>query len=190
MRAYAPGMLTRTELEDARRRATAALAEAGIVLTSAEQDAIEIADFGLSELGRTGLEVVVYVNTPRVCAKELVLFPDQTCPEHLHPPFDGTPGKEETFRCRAGRVYLYVEGEPTPEPACRPPRAELGAYTAWHEIVLDPGEQHTIQPGTLHWFQAGPEGAVVSEFSTESRDELDVFTDPAIGRATVVADPQ
>jgi hypothetical protein len=28
----------------------------------------------------------------------------------------------------------------------------------------------------------------VSEFSTESRDELDVFTDRAIGRATVVAD--
>ena len=68
----------------------------------AEQDAIEIADFGLSELEQTGLEVVVYVNTPRVCAKELVLFPSQTCPEHLHPPFDGTPGKEETFRCRAG----------------------------------------------------------------------------------------
>ena len=57
----------------------------------------------------------------------------------------------------------------------------------WHEIVLDPGEQHTIPPGTLHWFQAGPEGAVVSEFSTESRDELDIFTDPEIGRATVVA---
>ena len=37
--------------------------------------------------------------------------------------------------------------------------------------------QHTIPPGTLHWFQAGPEGAVVSEFSTTSRDELDEFTD-------------
>ena len=64
----------------------------------------------------------------------------------------------------------------------------LGAYTVWHEIVLDPGDQYTIPPDTLHWFQAGPDGAVVSEFSTESRDDLDVFTDPAIGRATVVAD--
>jgi D-lyxose ketol-isomerase len=34
----------------------------------------------------------------------------------------------------------------------------------------------------LHWFQAGPEGAVISEFSTQSRDEADVFTDPRIVR--------
>ena len=37
-------------------------------------------------------------------------------------------------------------------------------------------------PDTLHWFQAGPEGAIVSEFSTQSRDELDVFSDPLIVR--------
>jgi D-lyxose ketol-isomerase len=125
------------------------------------------------------------VNTSRVCAKELVLFPGQTCPEHLHPPFDGTPGKEETFRCRSGTVFVYVDGEPTAEPTCRPHRSEH--YTAWHEVVLHPGEQYTVLPGTKHWFQA-PEGAVVSEFSTHSRDDLDVFTDPEIRRATEVAD--
>ena len=114
------------------------------------------------------------------------MFPDQTCPEHRHPPFDGTPGKEETFRCRSGLVYLYTEGEPTPAPAAGR-AAPTGVYTVWHEIVLDPGDQHTIPPDTLHWFQAGADGAIVSEFSTQSRDELDVFTDPRIGRATVVA---
>ncbi len=181
-------MLTQTEVENAQIRATETLSEAGIVLTRAEQQAIEVADFGLSALDEIGLLVVVYVNTERVCAKELVLFPGQTCPEHLHPPFDGTPGKEETFRCRSGRVYLYTEGEPSLAPACRPPGTDTGAYTVWHEITLDPGDQHTILPGTLHWFQAGKDGAIVSEFSTESRDELDVFTDPRIGRATVVAD--
>ena len=178
-------MLTQAEVERAQVRAAAVLAEAGIVLTPAEQQAIEVADFGLSDLERTGLEVVVYVNTERVCAKELVLFPGQTCPEHRHPPFAGTPGKEETFRCRQGRVYLYTDGAPARAPVCSPPG---GVYTVWHEIVLDPGDQHTIPPGTLHWFQAGPGGAVVSEFSTESRDELDIFSDPEIGRATVVAD--
>ena len=50
------------------------------------------------------------------------------------------------------------------------------------EIVLAPGDQYTIPPDTLHWFQAGPEGAIVSEFSTQSRDELDVFSDPQIVR--------
>jgi len=145
-----------------RERAAAMLAETGIVLTPEEQDAIEIADFGLGDLDRFGLQIVVYVNTERVCAKELVMFPGQTCPEHRHPPVGDDPGKEETFRCRKGVVHLHVEGH--------------------DEVVLQPGEQFTIPPDTLHWFQAGDEGAVVSEFSTRSRDETDVFTDPRIVR--------
>jgi D-lyxose ketol-isomerase len=176
-------VITQRELEDARQYAAERLAEAGIVLTTEERDAIEVADFGLSRLEESGLQLVVYVNTDRYCAKELVLRPGQTCPEHRHPPFDGTPGKEETFRCRSGLVYLYVEGEPTPQPACEPPP---GAYTVRHEIELRPGQQHTIPPGTLHWFQAGSEGTVVTEFSSASRDELDEFTDERIARETVV----
>ena len=176
-------MITRDDLQDAQRYAAERLAETGIVLTDEERDSIEVADFGLSRLDETGLQLLVYVNTDRYCAKELVLRPRQTCPEHRHPPFDGTPGKEETFRCRGGLVYLYVEGEPTPSPACTPPP---GAYTVRREIELRPGMQHTIPPGTLHWFQAGPAGAVVSEFSTASRDELDEFTDERVARETVV----
>ena len=179
-------MLTNDQIQDARRRAAQMLAEAGFVLTAEERDNIEVADFGLSELEQTGLEVVVYVNTDRVCAKEIVMFPGQTCPEHRHPPFDGTPGKEETFRCRSGLVYLYLEGPSTTKPTCRPAKAELGAYTVWHEVILRPGEQQHVPPNMLHWFQAGPEGAVVSEFSTHSRDDLDVFTDTEIARTTVV----
>src|ERR1051325_4868794 len=94
---------------EARDRAAAMLAEAGIVLTPAEREAIEIADFGLGDLGSYGLQIVVYVNTERVCAKELVMFPGQTCPEHRHPPVDGEPGKEETFRVRRGSVRLWVD---------------------------------------------------------------------------------
>ena len=148
--------------KEARERAAAMLAEAGIALTPAERDGIEIADFGLGNLDEIGLQIVVYVNTDRVCAKELVLFPRQTCPEHRHPPVGDDPGKEETFRCRTGVVHLHIEGE--------------------DEIVLRPGEQWTIPPDTLHWFRAGDEGAVVSEFSTRSRDETDVFSDPRIVR--------
>jgi D-lyxose ketol-isomerase len=177
-------VLTAAEIRSARERSVAALAAAGIALTPAEADEIEVADFGLSNLEETGLQVIVYVNTDRVCAKEIVMFPRQTCPEHRHPPFDGTPGKEETFRCRAGLVHIYVEGEPDPSPAATPPE---GTYTAWHQVTLRPGEQCTVMPNTLHWFQAGDEGAVVSEFSTQSRDDLDVFSDPRIMRATVVS---
>src|SRR5437773_11681197 len=86
------------------------LAEAGMVLTPYERAHIEIADFGLGRLGEIGLQIVVYVNTDRVCAKELVLFPHQRCPEHRHPPFEGQPGKEETFRVRHGMARLHVVG--------------------------------------------------------------------------------
>ncbi|MFM8772943.1 MAG: D-lyxose/D-mannose family sugar isomerase, partial [Actinomycetota bacterium] len=55
-------------------------------------------------------------------------------------------------------------------------------------VVLHAGDQHTIYPDTLHWFQAGPEGAIVTEFSTRSTDEYDVFSDPDVRRVTVVTD--
>jgi D-lyxose ketol-isomerase len=173
-------MTTDVEIKEARQRAAAILDDAGIAVTGDEAERIEVAHFGLGELDKTGLEIVIYVNTDRCCAKELVLFPGQTCPEHYHPPFEGTPGKEETFRVRKGTVYLYVDGEPTPNPRCTPSRAEH--YTAWQEIKLEPGDQYTIPPMTKHWFQAPDGEAVVSEFSTESRDEYDVFTDPDIVR--------
>ncbi len=181
-------MLTEREYKEAQERAARMLEEAGIVLTPQERAHIEVADFGLGDLEHTGLQLVTYINTQRVCAKELVLFPHQTCPEHRHPPVGDDPGKEETFRCRRGLVYLYVEGEPTPSPKAKPPQGREHTYTVWHEIELHPGQQHTIPPNTLHWFQAGPEGAIVSEFSTRSRDETDIFTDPHIQRTTVIGD--
>jgi D-lyxose ketol-isomerase len=181
-------MITREQFDDARARAKEYLDRAGIALTPEEVEHIEVADFGLSELDQTGLELVTYVNTDRVCAKELVLFPHQTCPEHRHPPVDGEPGKEETFRCRWGKVYVYVAGPATENRHAKAPAGHESYYTVWQEIELNPGEQYTLFPNSLHWFQAGPEGAVVSEFSTKSRDDVDIFTDPEIGRATIVAD--
>jgi D-lyxose ketol-isomerase len=182
-------MLSAAQVQQARDRAAAALAAAGIAITPIEKATIEVADFGLGDLEHIGLELIVYINTERVCAKELVMFPHQTCAEQRHPPFEGTPGKEETFRVRTGVFYLHVEGgKPTRHPMAHPARAELGVYTAVREIVLYPGEQFTIPPDTKHWFQAGPEGAVVSEFSTHSRDDLDVFTDPDIRRIPVYTD--
>ncbi len=181
-------MLTREQFENAQERAAQALAKSGIVITPEERKNIEVADLGLGKLDTIGLELVTYVNTDRCCAKELVLFPGQTCPEHRHPTVEGRPGKEETFRCRAGEVYLYVPGEPTPNPKGRVPEEHKEYFTVWHEIVLRPGEQYTLAPDTLHWFQGGPEGAIVSEFSTTSTDDADIFTDPAIVRAPSVGD--
>jgi D-lyxose ketol-isomerase len=175
-------MLTRAQARAAQARAAEMFARLGVVLTAAERENIEIAEFGLGELDRTGLELLTYINNDRYCAKELALFPGQTCPEHRHPPVGADPGKMETFRCRWGRVWLYVEGAPVAAPEARVPAGSEAYYTARHEIALHPGEQYTIPPNTLHWFQAGNEGAIVSEFSSPSRDEFDIFTDPRIVR--------
>jgi len=180
-------MISREEHDAAARRAREALRDAGLVMTSREEQDIEVADLGLGELERQGVQMVVYINSPRYCAKELVLFPRQTCPQHRHPPVGDDPGKQETFRCRAGVVYLYVEGEQATNPAARAPEGSENSYTVWHEVVLKPGDQYTIPPNTWHWFQGGAEGAVVSEFSSTSRDENDIFIDPRITRAPVVA---
>ncbi|PYP76118.1 MAG: D-lyxose/D-mannose family sugar isomerase [Gemmatimonadetes bacterium] len=179
-------MLSLTEVGHARRRAADMLARARLTITPTELARIEVADFGLGELERTGLQLLTYVNTDRYCAKELMLFPGQTCPEHRHPPVGGEPGKMETFRCRWGTVHLFVEGRATTTNTARPPSGSEAYYTVFHELLLLPGDQFTIAPDTLHWFQAGPEGAVVSEFSSTSRDELDVFTDPRIVRIPIV----
>ena len=160
--------------------------KAGIVLTEKEKAEIEVADFGLGNVENVGLQLITYINTSRVCAKEMVLTPGQTCPEHKHVPTAGNAGKEETFRCRYGLVYLYVSGEGEKEKiAAALPESKV---TVFHEIVLHPGEQYTIMPETWHWFQGGPEGAIVSEFSTRSTDETDVFTDENIIREVRIED--
>lgn len=176
--------MTAETVKNARERALEYYAKANIVLTDAEKAGIEVADFGLNDLENTGLQIVTYVNTEVCCAKEMVLFPHQSCPEHRHAPIQDLnyPGKEETFRCRYGTVYLYVEGEAAANPSCKVPAADADYYTVWHEICLKPGQQYTLMPNTMHWFQAGDEGAVISEFSTKSYDEFDIFTNPNIVR--------
>ncbi len=77
------------------------------------------------------------------------------------------------------QLVTYVNTE---RAGAHPPAARSDTYTVFHEVRLRPGEQYTLMPNVLHWFQAGDEGAVVSEFSTRSRDEHDVFTDPEIDR--------
>ncbi len=72
-------MITKEEQREAQRYAADRLAEAGVVLTDDDRAAIEVADLGLGRLRETGVQLFVYVNTDRYCAKELVLYPRQTC---------------------------------------------------------------------------------------------------------------
>ena len=160
------------------------------MLTEEEKNNIEVADFGLGCVNDIGLQLLVYINTERVCAKEMVLLPGQTCAEHKHVPTDGREGKEETFRCRYGLVYLYTaSGKGGKREDIHAPIPETDV-TVFDETILLPGEQYTILPETWHWFCAGAEGAVISEFSTHSTDETDVFTDVRIVRTPIIEEDE
>jgi D-lyxose ketol-isomerase len=175
--------MKREEVEHLQAEAAALLKKVNIAFTEQEKNSMEVADFGLNDIRNVGLEIIVYENNERYCAKELVLLPRQMCPQHRHPRVDElNAGKRETFRCRWGEVYLYVEGSATPDPRALVPDRYKKHLSVWHEMVLRPGDQYTIGPDTLHWFQAGDQGAIVSEFSSTSVDEIDVFTDPNIKR--------
>ena len=176
-------MLSKKDYEKYVARTLEYFEKAGIALTEKEKNSVEVVDWGLNEVEVNGLEIITYVNTERVCAKEMVLFPGQSCAEHYHVDSYGQKGKEETFRCRYGTVYLYVDGELTPNIKAKLPTTKVSVF---HEVILKPGEQYTIMPYTRHWFQAGDDGAVISEFSTRSTDETDRFTDERLVRATVI----
>ena len=178
--------MKRETYERCAKRALEYYEKAGIVLNDEEKERIEVVDLGLDDVENIGLEILTYVNTERVCAKEMVLLPYQTCPEHMHVPTNGQAGKEETFRCRYGKVYLYVTGEGDREKIQgQIPETDVSVF---HEVILNPGEQYTIMPETWHWFQAGEDGAVISEFSTRSTDETDIFTDPRLVREPKIED--
>ena len=87
-------MLTKELYNQYKNEALKYLEKAHIAVTDEEIEKLEVAEYELGCLDKIGLELVVYVNTEKCCAKELVLLPNQTCPEHRHPSVDGKDGKE------------------------------------------------------------------------------------------------
>ena len=180
-------MITRAQQQSAQKQAAEMIRQAGIKITDEEVNSIEVVDFGLSNLDKEGVQVLTLVQTERISVKVLALFPNQTEPEHWHPPVGDDPGKEETIRVIAGTVYFYVPGEDTFKKGFIV-EGKADCYTMRKEIVMKPCDQLTLAPGEKHWFQARGEGAVMYSLSTIARDVLDGFTDPGIERITKVVD--
>jgi len=180
-------LITRQQQQAAQKQAAAMIRQAGITITEEEADSIEVVDFGLSRLAKEGVQVLTLVQTDRISVKVLAMLPNQTEPEHWHPPVGDDPGKEETIRVIAGTVYFYVSGEDNfKEGFIVDGKDEC--YTMRKEIVMKPCDQISLAPGEKHWFQAREDGAVMYSFSTIARDALDQFTDPNIVRMTKVVD--
>jgi D-lyxose ketol-isomerase len=180
-------LITKEQQKTAQKQAADMIRQAGIAITDKEAGSIEVADFGLSNLEKEGVQVLTLLQTDRISVKVLAMLPDQTEPEHWHPPVDDDPGKEETIRVIAGPVYFYVTGEDTFKEGFIV-QGKDDCYTMRKEIVMKPCDQITLAPGEKHWFQARDGGAVMYSFSTIARDALDQFTDPNIVRITEVVE--
>jgi len=180
-------MITESEFKQAQRRAAEMIRQADIRITDKEAAAIEVVDFGLSHLAQEGVQVLTLFATERVSAKVLVTFPNQTEPEHWHPPVGSDPGKEETIRIISGVLHFYIPGADTLKHGWIPPGKE-DCYTCRHEIVMKACDQITLPPGLKHWFQAPAPGAVFYSISTCVRDALDGFTDPKVVRRTQIVE--
>jgi D-lyxose ketol-isomerase len=179
--------VTRQDYLGGQQQAMELLRKAGLSFTERELKGIEVADFGLNDLAREGAQILTVVQSQRLSVKLLVLFPQQTEPEHWHPPVGEHPGKEETIRIVAGTLYLYLTGANTLKNG-NIPKGKEQFYTARRELVMNANDQITLQPGEKHWFQAGPDGAVLYSFSTVARDILDKFSDPNVVRLTKLQD--
>jgi D-lyxose ketol-isomerase len=183
-------VIKRSEWEKARDWAWTFVKKAGPVVRDDEINSIEIADLGLNEFNFTGLHILSLFSTECVGAKLLILQPNQFFPEHKHPPLEkeNFPGKTEVIRGQWGEFYLYVPGSITSDPKVNPPLHRKKYIDIWHEIIIRPGDQYIISPNTWHWFQAGPEGAIVWSISSKLTDVKDKFKDPQVKRKTIIMD--
>jgi D-lyxose ketol-isomerase len=76
-----------------------------------------------------------------------------------------------------GSAYAYGEGKPTKTIKAKIPEGMEDSFTVKCETILNPGDQYNVKLHEKHWWQAGPEGVVVLEVSSTSRDLYDVYTD-------------
>ena len=86
----------------------------------------------------------------------------------------------------SGQLLFYIPDESSPRPTTIPAGKEA-VYTCNKEIIMNPGDQLTLAPGTKHWFKASEQGSVLYSISTVARDALDKFTDPDVVRETRIA---
>ncbi len=178
-------MLTRNQYQSAKTRAGELLIQSGIVVSEKEIDAMDIVDFGLSNLEKEGAQIISLFETQKVAARVIVLFPWQAEPEHWHIGQNNYAGKEETIRVISGRLLVYVEGEDTFAYG-KIPEGKEAYYTSRHELLLGPCDTVTFMPKAKHWFQAMDEPCVFYTMSTLALDALDPFSDPDVVRKTKI----
>ena len=114
------------------------LCRSGFPIKDTERKAMEISDFGLGNLRSEGFAFIDILRSARLRITLIALLPNQTLPQHVHPPYEGEQGKEETIRVLSGQTKVYIKGKAT-APDMLVPAGKDPFYTARQEICLDSG---------------------------------------------------
>ncbi len=165
-----------TDIKHCLEEAKALLIRSGFPVSDEEMTQLAVNDFGLGNLRKEGFAFIDILRSPRLRITILILLPNQTLPQHVHPAYETESGKEETIRVLYGRTKVYTTGTETAGPAI--PEGKESYYTAKNEIALSPGQQYSVQPGAEHWFQGGPEGSVNICFQNRVDETQNIFSDP------------
>lgn len=172
--------MKRSEINAARREATACFALHGWVLPPAPR--WDITDFGLGNFPRSGLVLINLADTPEYCEKLMYARARQVTPLHTH------RKKKEDIACRYGRLAFEL-WPGLPEKTKRDREIVLHRngqpYTvrAGTPFTLEAGERITLVPGVYHAFWPESAECIIGEVSTANDDATDnYFADPRIGR--------
>jgi D-lyxose ketol-isomerase len=160
------------------------LDRANIPVTPDERASMRLVDFACGDIRRFGVQIIDIALTDLIRVAILILLPNQTLPQHRHPAYGNSPGKEETVRCVWGRFRVYLPGPERIVDGFVPPGKEQW-YTARRECTLAPAQSIMIAPREPHWFQAGDTGAVAYTFQNRVDESRNQFTDPAVGAGCV-----
>lgn len=142
-----------------------------------------VADFNLKNFVDVGMAGIFWIiNTKhKYTGVEMFLLPGQSIPEHWHVATKDASTKFESCHVRYGSITLFTEGEAKPDVADRIPQYQREIVKARKEKVLNPGEiGFAEKEGEKHWFKAGPEGAIMTEYATVHDGDGVRFSDPSI----------
>lgn len=154
------------------------LVKSGFPISKNELEMLEVNDLGLGDIRKEGFAFIDILRTNRLRITILMLLPNQSLPQHVHPPYEEEIGKEETIRVIFGQTKVYSAKDNQEHDPILIPTGKEKYYTARHETKLEQGQQFTVTPNTNHWFQGGNEGAVNICFQNRVDETRNIFFDP------------
>jgi D-lyxose ketol-isomerase len=134
-----------------------------------KSDEFWVADFGLGKFAEIGMGGIFWLNLKdeNYFGHEIYLLPGQNIPEHRHVQTSDAEAKRESWQVRHGWVYLFGEGEESPEWKTLVPPSHKECCKSKAVAKLMPGEvEHMGGPEQWHFMQGGDAGAIVTEYAT------------------------